>query len=28
LVEVGPTAEFFTRPREKRTNDYLQGLFG
>jgi len=28
LVEIGPTAEFFTRPREKRTNDYLQGLFG
>jgi len=28
LVEVGPTAELFTRPADKRTNDYLVGRFG
>ena len=28
LVEYGPTAEIFTRPREKRTEDYITGRFG
>lgn len=28
LIEVGPTAQVFTRPIHKRTNDYLVGQFG
>jgi phosphate transport system ATP-binding protein len=28
LVEEGPTAELFTRPRDHRTGDYLEGRFG
>ncbi len=28
LIESGPTAEMFARPREKRTADYLSGRFG
>jgi phosphate transport system ATP-binding protein len=28
LVEVGPTEEVFTRPRDERTNKYLVGQFG
>jgi len=28
LVEVGPTAEIFTAPSDKRTDDYLRGRFG
>jgi len=28
LIEVGPTPQFFTRPINKRTNDYLIGQFG
>ncbi|ROR35128.1 phosphate ABC transporter ATP-binding protein PstB [Inmirania thermothiophila] len=28
LVEFGPTEEIFTRPREKRTEDYITGRFG
>jgi phosphate transport system ATP-binding protein len=28
LIEVGPTAQVFTRPSEQRTNDYLMGQFG
>ena len=28
LVEYGPTAELFTRPRDKRTEDYITGRFG
>jgi phosphate transport system ATP-binding protein len=28
LVEIGPTPDVFTRPRDKRTNDYLVGQFG
>ncbi len=28
LVEVGPTRELFTRPREQRTEDYISGRFG
>jgi len=28
LIEVGPTAQVFTRPADQRTNDYLIGQFG
>ncbi len=28
LVEVGPTDELFTKPRDKRTDDYITGRFG
>lgn len=28
LVEFGPTREIFTKPREKRTEDYITGRFG
>jgi phosphate transport system ATP-binding protein len=28
LIEVGPTAQMFTRPAKQRTNDYLIGQFG
>jgi phosphate transport system ATP-binding protein len=28
LVEVGPTRELFTNPRDKRTEDYITGRFG
>jgi phosphate transport system ATP-binding protein len=28
LVEYGPRAELFTRPRDKRTEDYVTGRFG
>jgi len=28
LVEVGPTEEIFTNPRDKRTQDYITGRFG
>jgi len=28
LVEFGPTAEVFTRPRDQRTEDYITGRFG
>lgn len=28
LVEVGPAGEMFTRPRDKRTEDYITGKFG
>ncbi len=28
LVEVGPAAEMFTAPREKRTQEYITGRFG
>jgi phosphate transport system ATP-binding protein len=28
LVEFGPTAEIFTRPRDRRTEDYITGRFG
>jgi phosphate transport system ATP-binding protein len=28
LVEFGPTAEIFQKPREKRTEDYITGRFG
>jgi phosphate transport system ATP-binding protein len=28
LVEFGPTLDLFTRPREKRTENYITGRFG
>jgi phosphate transport system ATP-binding protein len=28
LIEYGPTAEIFTHPRDKRTEDYITGRFG
>jgi phosphate transport system ATP-binding protein len=28
LIEVGPTEQVFTNPREKRTEDYVTGKFG
>jgi len=28
LIEHGPTAEIFTRPKEKQTEDYITGRFG
>ncbi len=28
LVEVAPTTQIFTRPRDKRTEDYISGRFG
>jgi phosphate transport system ATP-binding protein len=28
LVEIGPTAEIFTRPRDRRTEDYVTGRYG
>lgn len=28
LVEMGPTAELFTHPRDKRTEDYVTGRYG
>jgi phosphate transport system ATP-binding protein len=28
LVEVGPTEQMFTNPREQRTEDYVTGKFG
>jgi phosphate transport system ATP-binding protein len=28
LVEYGPTAEIFTKPKDKRTEDYITGRFG
>jgi len=28
LIEHGPTAEMFTRPRDQRTADYIEGRFG
>jgi phosphate transport system ATP-binding protein len=28
IVEVGPTNQIFTHPKEKRTEDYITGRFG
>lgn len=28
LVEVGPTADIFERPKDQRTDDYIRGRFG
>jgi len=28
LVEVGPTSQIFTKPRDQRTENYVSGRFG
>jgi len=28
LIETGPTKQLFTKPREKKTEDYITGRFG
>jgi phosphate transport system ATP-binding protein len=28
LVEVGPTSEIFTSPKQQLTEDYISGRFG
>ena len=28
LIEYGATAQMFTQPRQKRTEDYMTGRFG
>jgi phosphate transport system ATP-binding protein len=28
MVEMGPAAEMFTAPRERRTQEYITGRFG
>jgi phosphate transport system ATP-binding protein len=28
MVEYGPTEQLFTRPHDKRTEDYVSGRFG
>jgi phosphate transport system ATP-binding protein len=28
IVEVGPTEQLFTRPRDRRTEEYITGRFG
>ncbi len=28
MVEEGPSDQIFTRPREKKTEDYISGRFG
>ena len=28
LIEVGPTSDFFTNPKDKRTEDFISGRFG
>ena len=28
LIELGPTADVFTRPRDRRTEDYVTGRYG
>jgi phosphate transport system ATP-binding protein len=28
LIEEGPSEEIFTRPRMKKTEDYISGRFG
>ena len=28
LIEKGPARQMFTRPRDKRTEDYITGKFG
>jgi phosphate transport system ATP-binding protein len=28
LIEVGPTEQIFTSPRDRRTDDYVTGRFG
>jgi phosphate transport system ATP-binding protein len=28
LIEFGPTKQIFTKPKEKKTEDYITGRFG
>jgi phosphate transport system ATP-binding protein len=28
MIEVGPTSEIFSRPRDTRTENYVTGRFG
>jgi phosphate transport system ATP-binding protein len=28
LIEIGPTPKLFTKPEDKRTDDYIAGRFG
>ena len=28
VIEVGPTQQMFTRPKDRRTEDYVSGRFG
>ena len=28
MIEKGPTEEIFSRPKDKRTEDYITGRFG
>jgi len=28
LIEVGTTSEIFTKPKDKRTEDYITGRYG
>jgi phosphate transport system ATP-binding protein len=28
IIEFGPTVDMFSRPRDARTNDYVNGRFG
>jgi phosphate transport system ATP-binding protein len=28
LIELAPTAELFTNPRQRRTSEYITGHFG
>jgi phosphate transport system ATP-binding protein len=28
LVEIGPSSQIFTSPRDRRTDDYITGRFG
>lgn len=28
IIEVGPTNQIFTKPKDKRTEDYITGRFG
>jgi len=28
MIEMGPTADVFTRPRDRRTEDYVTGRYG
>jgi phosphate transport system ATP-binding protein len=28
MIETAPTSELFSRPRDKRTEDYVTGRFG
>jgi phosphate transport system ATP-binding protein len=28
LIEIGPTGDIFTRPKDSRTEDYITGKYG